>query len=159
MKKYIVLSMIICSVFVFLTTACARGSKSFMGTTPPEISAGQWINTGPLSLAGLKGKTVVLEFWATWCPPCLQTIPHLREMYNKYKDKGVVIISLTAEKASVVKPFVKQNNMTYPIGIASSTSNAYGVTGIPHALIINASGKVVWEGHPMAGLEEELEKL
>ncbi len=126
--------------------------------TAPEIQAAYWLNTEPLTLAGLRGKVVVLEFWATWCPPCRATIPHLARMFQTYKDKGVVFVSLTDEPRETVEPFVRKMKMPYPIGGGSPTFRAYGVRGIPHAFLIDPSGKVVWEGHPMAGLETAIEK-
>ena len=132
--------------------AASRGPKA------PEIQAAYWLNTAPLSLADLRGKIVVLEFWATWCPPCRTTIPHLVKMYKTYKDKGVVFVSLTNEPRRKVEPFAGKMGMVYPIGGDSPTGGVYGVRGIPHAFIIDASGAVVWQGHPMGGLQEAIEK-
>ncbi len=128
------------------------------GPKAPEIQAAYWLNTAPLSLADLRGKIVVLEFWATWCPPCRTTIPHLVKMYKTYKDKGVVFVSLTNEPRRKVEPFAGKMGMVYPIGGDSPTGGVYGVRGIPHAFIIDASGAVVWQGHPMGGLQEAIEK-
>ena len=124
----------------------------------PEIQVAYWLNSDPLTLAALRGKIVVLEFWATWCPPCLTTIPHLARMYDAYKDKGVVFISLTNEPSQKVEPFVKRMKMPYPVGGGSPTGRVYRVRGIPHAFIIAPSGEVVWEGHPMGGLQEAIRK-
>ena len=116
----------------------------------PEINAAYWINSGPLTLAGLRGKIVLLEFWATWCPPCLTTIPHLIEMHKDHASQGLVIVSLTNEPKEKVEPFVKQMGMTYAIGGGSTSGKDYNVRGIPHALLINPAGNVVWTGHPLA---------
>jgi len=124
----------------------------------PEIQVAYWLNSDPLTLADLRGKIVVLEFWATWCPPCRITVPHLTRMYNAYKDKGVAFISLTDEPRRRVEPFVKAMKMPYPIGGGSPTGRVYRVRGIPHAFIISPAGEVVWEGHPMGGLAEALRK-
>lgn len=132
--------------------AASRGPKA------PEIQAAYWLNTAPLSLTDLRGKIVVLEFWATWCPPCRTTIPHLVKMYKTYKDKGVVFVSLTNEPRQTVEPFVGKMGMVYPVGGGSPTGRVYGVRGIPHAFIIDASGAVVWQGHPMGGLQQAIEK-
>jgi len=126
--------------------------------TAPEIEAAYWLNSDPLTLAGERGKIVVLEFWATWCPPCRASIPHLNELFNTYKDKGVAFMSLTNEPRKTVEPFAKQMKMAYPVGGGSPSSRAYKVKGIPHAFIINPAGEVVWEGHPMAGLDKAIEK-
>ena len=138
--------------------AHARSSGN-VGKVAPEIKAASWINTQPLHLAALKGKVVVVEFWATWCPPCRASIPHLSSMFNTYSKSGVQFISLTDEAKAKVEPFVKENKMPYPIGVGSPTSEAYGVTGIPHAVVIGRDGKVLWEGHPMDnGFEAAVKK-
>ena len=125
----------------------------------PEINATYWINTHPLTLAGLRGKTVLLEFWATWCSPCRTTIPHLIELHKQYAPKGLVIVSLTNEPKETVEPFAKQMGMTYALGGGSMSGRDYGIRGIPHAFLIDPSGSVVWRGHPLApGLNEALRK-
>jgi len=125
----------------------------------PEINATYWINTHPLTLAGLRGKTVLLEFWATWCPPCRTTIPHLIELHKQYAPKGLVIVSLTNEPKETVEPFAKQMGMIYALGGGSMSGRDYRVRGIPHAFLIDPSGSVVWRGHPLSpGLNEALRK-
>jgi len=142
----------------------AEETKVKVGQKAPEIKAQKWFNTTTaLSLAGLRGKIVVVEFWATWCPPCRRSIPHLNALYNQYKDKGVVILGLSDEGADKVAPFVEQMNkdkkdMEYPAAAGSNDGAAYGVTGIPHAFLLDPTGKVVWTGHPMAGLDKAIEK-
>lgn len=115
----------------------------------------------------LDGKNVyVVEFWATWCPPCRKSIPHLTEIQKKYKEKGVVVVGVSSEKPDVVKPFVAKmaDQMDYTVAIddGNATSQgfmaAYGERGIPHAFVVGKDGKVSWHGHPANGLEEALDK-
>ena len=158
MKKTIVLALLFVFVAALVIPAYAAGS-SWKGKQPPEIKALGWVNTNKaLTLSGLKGKVVVVEFWATWCPPCRSSIPHLIKLYNQYKGKGVEFISLTNESGSKVKAFIKQYKMNYPIGLASKSAGDFGVRGIPHAVVIGKDGRVVWEGHPMSGLDKALER-
>lgn len=148
-------------IFVFsllMAVSVAYGGEVRIGQAAPEISAQGWINSKPLSLAKLRGKVVVVEFWATWCPPCRQTIPHLNRLHNAYKDRGVVLLSLTDQAAHEVEPFAREMQMTYPVGFGSATGGAYGVSSIPHAIVIGRSGKVAWEGHPMTDLDKAIEK-
>jgi len=140
------------------TDPAAQDDPAAQSDGAPEIQAGYWLNTDPLNLEKLRGKIVVLEFWATWCPPCRTTIPHLNEMYGTYKDKGVAFISLTDEPREKVEAFAKEMKMAYPLGGGSQTGRAYNVRSIPHAFIIDPSGEVVWHGHPMMGLDEALQK-
>ena len=119
-------------------------------------------------MAAGKGKNIaVVEFWATWCPPCRTSIPHLTELQKKFKDKGVVFIGISNEEPGVVAPFVQKqgDQMDYVVAIdrGRATSDGYmkafGQNGIPHAFIVDKDGKFAWHGHPMAGLDEALEKL
>ncbi|MBI3039861.1 TlpA family protein disulfide reductase, partial [bacterium] len=81
--------LVVFAVFALITGCEAQDSSGFQGKAPPEIKAEEWINSEPLSLASLTGKIVVVEFWATWCPPCRQSIPHLIELSKQFKDKNV----------------------------------------------------------------------
>jgi thiol-disulfide isomerase/thioredoxin len=92
------------------------------GDQAPEIKADDWLNTKPLTLAKLRGKIVIVEFWATWCPPCRKSIPHLIKLHEKYKDKGVVLVSLTNEPIGRIKSFVEKQEMTYAVGAGSKIS-------------------------------------
>src|SRR5687767_6900738 len=80
-----------------------------IGWGAPVVSVKEWIHGGPVDMAAGKGKNIyVVEFWATWCGPCREAIPHVSELQKKYKDRGVVFIGLTDEAPSVVKGFVQK---------------------------------------------------
>jgi len=139
-----------------------------IGSPAPALEIGSWIKNGPVDLAAGKGKTIyVLEFWATWCGPCLESIPHLTELQKKYRDKGVVIVGISDEPASVVKPFVEKMGakMDYVVAVdrREATSRnymgAFQIEGIPHAFVIDKSGVIAWHGHPQAGLDSVLERM
>ena len=99
----------------------------------------------------LKGKPAIVEFWATWCPPCRTSIPHLNDINKKYKDKGLVVIGITDEKKDVVQKFMKSTPMEYHVAVGgAAVQQKLGINGIPHAFVLGKDGKVVWEGHPMA---------
>lgn len=123
-----------------------------VGMRPPEVHAAQWLNwegegDAP-SLASLAGKVVVVEFWATWCGPCVAGIPHLNELHEKHANDGLVILSLTDQALVGIQSFLDQTEMNYTIGADSETSNAYGITYIPRAFVIGRDGILKWEGHP-----------
>jgi thiol-disulfide isomerase/thioredoxin len=133
-------------------------TASQLGSAPPEIQAADWLNTNsPVSLESLRGQTVMVEFWATWCGPCVAGIPHLNEMQKKYGDKGFRILSLTAEDRETVEAFQKtrEEPIEYTVGLGSETSKAYGVRGIPAAFLIGTDGKLLWNGHPSSPQCEE----
>jgi thiol-disulfide isomerase/thioredoxin len=116
---------------------------------PKEINAKGWLNSEAVTLEKLKGKVVIVEFWATWCPPCRASIPHLIDLRNKLDKSKVEIIGLTDEPLSKVEKFAKDMKMNYTVGYGSTSGEAYGVNGIPHAFVIGPDGKIAWDGHPM----------
>jgi thiol-disulfide isomerase/thioredoxin len=139
-----------------------------LGDPAPPLDIAQWVKGGPVDLADGKGKTAyVVEFWATWCPPCRKSIPHLTELQKKYKDEGVVFIGVSNEDADTVKPFVEKQggNMDYVVAVDknNATSQAYmgafNVQGIPHAFVVDREGNLAWHGHPMDGLDQVLAKV
>ncbi|MGM0598195.1 MAG: TlpA family protein disulfide reductase [Candidatus Rifleibacteriota bacterium] len=136
----------------------AQASVKSSAKSAPEISAKKWFNTDSFSLADNSDKIVVVEFWATWCPPCRTSIPHLKELSETYKDKNVIIVSLSNEPASTIESFMEKVEMPWIIGAGSNSGQDYKVSGIPAAFIVK-NGKIVWNGHPMAGLDKELEKI
>lgn len=134
----------------------ARAGKSMMGETLPPLKVEYLAQTPDLA-----GKPMILEFWATWCPPCRESIPHLNEVYAKYKDQGLVIVGVTKEKKSVVQSFLAKTPMNYfpaldPDGELNKT---FAITAIPHAVLIDKTGKIVWEGHPMSLPEAKVNQL
>jgi len=109
---------------------------------------------------------VVLESWATWCGPCRTSIPHLNSLYQKFGKRGVLFVGVTNEDdRTAITGFISSmgHSMTYPVAIDDSGDMAqyeqkYSIRGIPHALIIDHNGKVVWSGHPMQpDFEEKLD--
>ena len=146
-------------------------------TVVPTFAAKVGDPAAPLTIKEwVKGKAVdvkdgknlyVVEFWATWCGPCRVSIPHLTEVQKKFKDKGVVVIGISDETTDKVKPFVEQQaeKMDYLVAIDDEHKSnkgymqAYGQNGIPHSFIVNKDGKMIWHGHPMAGLDQAIEDI
>jgi cytochrome c biogenesis protein CcmG/thiol:disulfide interchange protein DsbE len=100
-----------------------------------------------LQLSALKGKVVLLDFWATWCPPCKAEIPHFKELYDQYRGKGLEIIGVALDEGGEkdVAPFAQQNQINYPLAAAGAQqlAQAYGgVRGIPTTFLIDKQGKI-----------------
>ncbi len=134
----------------------------FIGKPAPAISAEKWLNSAPLELDKLKGKVVVIDFWAPWCPPCRQVIPTLAKDYNELKDKGLVVIGFTKlygsyrddiqnkgpveaeEEKKLIQGFVERWQLAYPIAISDKGEDFsdYGVSGIPTMVFIDKAGRV-----------------
>ena len=132
--------------------------ESLVGKPAPEVSLASALNIDRKpSVHGASGKVLLLEFWATWCPPCRASIPLLQELHDTYGKRGLLMISVTAEDERTVREFANQYKMTFPIGIDDNgrTMLAYGVRGIPTAFLIDAKGVVIWQGHTLR-LEKQL---
>lgn len=122
-----------------------RGT-SLVDVNAQPIQITQWITSPPPDLTG---RVYVLEFWATWCPPCIQSIPHMIELADKYKDKAAFIALSVDRSAEPVKQMVKDRNINYYVGMDNGLSDKYSVRSIPSTFIVGRNGKVVWQGHPM----------
>lgn len=107
------------------------------------------------------GKVVILDFWATWCPPCKAEIPGFVELQKQYGDKGLVVIgvSLDEQGPAVVKPFMKQFEMNYPVvmGDAKIVQDFGGIEGLPTTFIIDRTGNIV-ASHVGYAAKEAFEK-
>lgn len=152
--------------FVFVASPAALAAQ--LGDTAAPLEIAEWVKGDAVDLASAKGKKViVVEFWATWCGPCRTSIPHLTQLQKKYADRGVVIVGVTDEESSKVKPFVDQmgDKMDYTVAIDRAGATAagymqkYGINGIPHAFVVDKEGRIAWHGHPMSGLERVLDQL
>jgi cytochrome c biogenesis protein CcmG, thiol:disulfide interchange protein DsbE len=111
--------------------------------TLPELNGGK-----DVALASYRGKAVVLNFWASWCGPCKEEAPMLESAWNRYKDKGVVVVGVDAQDFDVdAQRFVDRAGITYPIlrDKHGSTLGHYGVTGFPETWFIDPQGRLVGE--------------
>jgi thiol-disulfide isomerase/thioredoxin len=105
------------------------------------------VNGNPLKLSDFKGKVVVLDFWATWCPPCRAEIPGLVALQKKYADQGLSVIgvSLDEQGPAVVKPFMQRFAINYPVvmGNEKILADYGGISAIPTTFVIDREGNVV----------------
>ncbi len=133
-----------------------------VGDAAPAIAVDKWVK-GDAVPKFEKGTVYVVEFWATWCGPCKQSIPHVSELQAKYKDKGLVVIGVDVweEDGAEVEPFVKNmgDKMAYRVAtddakkMAKTWMDAAGQDGIPAAFVIDKDSKIAWIGHPMEGMD------
>ncbi len=104
------------------------------------------LGAGADSLAALKGKVVLLNFWATWCPPCRAEMPAIQKLWDKTKDRPFAIVAISSGEASVeVAGFIAQNGYSYPVYLDKSgeIGSAFGVRSIPTTYIVDKQGKVI----------------
>jgi thiol-disulfide isomerase/thioredoxin len=145
-----------------------------VGDTAPALTVSKWVKGDKIS-SFEKGKTYVVEFWATWCGPCKVSIPHLTDMQKANPDVKFIGVSVFESKQDGVVPFVTQmgDKMGYTVvmdqipegakssegAMATNWMKASGQNGIPTAFVVDGSGKVAWIGHPMGGLDEVVTKV
>ena len=115
------------------------------GKPAPDFTL-QDLNGEQVRLSDFKGKIVILNFWATWCPPCIREIPDFIELYEQYNDKGLEILGISLDQAgiSVVKSFAQKNKINYPVMMNEGRiDQAYGgITSIPTTFIIDPAGNI-----------------
>jgi thiol-disulfide isomerase/thioredoxin len=148
-----------------LATAADPDPSALVGKQAPEFKAADWLNAAqPISIASLKGKVALVEFWATNCVYCRKVTPQLVELNKKYADKDVVIVGLSKEPKEDVETYAKKMGVTYPMGAGSMSAYDYRVPGVPWAFVIDPAGKIVWQGNAQdpemaKALEAEAAKL
>lgn len=96
-------------------------------------------------LEELRGKVVLVNFWATWCPPCRKEMPDLQALFDKYKGQGLIVLSISDEEEAKVTPFIGQQNITYPVLLdpGDTVHKLYLVEGIPKSFVYDRDGKLV----------------
>lgn len=139
------------------------------GSPAPPLGSGEFVQGEPVKEFE-KGKVYIIEFWATWCGPCVAVIPHVNELQKKFADQGLVVIgqNVWERDEAKVMPFIEKmgDKMTYRVAMddksgggrgrmAESWMEAAGQKGIPAAFVVDKEGMIAWIGHP-AGLNEEL---
>jgi thiol-disulfide isomerase/thioredoxin len=131
-----------------------------IGDPVPEIRLMELIPSQPVTnatLHALKGKAVVIELWATWCGPCVQSIPHFNSLVSQFANKQIQFISITAENRPTVENFLKKRPIEGWIGLDYGSAQngripriaqAYGFDAVPHVILIDANGKFAGTTHP-----------
>jgi thiol-disulfide isomerase/thioredoxin len=144
---------------VFACTLPISGHAQVMGAEPPPLPTGSrapafattTLQGKPLSLASLRGKVVLLDYWATWCGPCRMATPALQSLHKQFARQGLRVVGLSVDQAdslAQVKPFVKAFGMTYLVSASPAlngrAARAYHVNGIPSQYLIDKKGIVRW---------------
>lgn len=151
MKKTISVGLMLL-IFAAIINGCAPGrtteevvgkparNYSLAAVNPPVLK------NKTVTLDDFKDKIIIINFWATWCPPCKKEIPDFINLYDKYHKDGVVVIgiSLDEEGPEIVKPFIEEYKINYPIliGNAQVAKDYGGITGIPTSFVLDRSGKI-----------------
>ncbi|WP_260703122.1 TlpA disulfide reductase family protein [Edaphobacter flagellatus] len=113
------------------------------------------------TLSSLRGKVVLVNFWATWCPPCRKEMPDLDTIAHRFADKGLVVLSISDEDPAKVSAYVKSHNLNYPILLdpGRKTNEAFHIEGIPQSFVFSREGKLVTQSIDMRTQGQFLEML
>jgi thiol-disulfide isomerase/thioredoxin len=133
-----------CIILVLVLSACvlAGGRQS--------VTVSEWITPNPPSSSDLSGRVYVIEFWATWCGPCITSIPHINQLYRTYREYGVEFISLAEQSVpDTVRKMVRKHRISYHVGVDLDTITSFRIDGYPTAVVIDHKGTAFWQGHPM----------
>jgi thiol-disulfide isomerase/thioredoxin len=162
MKRMQTATLVLAVMIGAALAAGGRASRAATPATPGATAPKTFVDTSTLKPAAdfklvdlegkartmdeFRGKVMILDFWATWCGPCRLEIPHLKDLYTTYRDKGFEIVGVSLDQAgpNVVKDFVKKQAINYPILMGNNdVVSAYGgVRGIPTAFVITQDGKI-----------------
>jgi peroxiredoxin len=120
-----------------------------------DLTGKQW------SLKDLRGKVVLVNFWATWCPPCRKEMPDLNALHKRFQGQGLVVLAISDEEEPVVRKFLSENPYDFPIIVdhSEATNKAFRVEGIPKSLVYNRAGEIVATAEDQRTEKQFLEML
>jgi peroxiredoxin len=164
MKKISFLFYLIFTIGLCLMTITV--SAAGIGDAMPAFSLPSAVGGKQVNSQDFKGKTLLVTFFATWCPPCRQEIPSLIKLHNKFTDRGFSVIGLSMDDKGpkVVMKLVEKENINYPILMSDTrTENAFGgIVGIPTSFLVDRNGKVIkrYPGYvPYSMLEKDIKSI
>ncbi|MGB7923658.1 MAG: TlpA disulfide reductase family protein [Pyrinomonadaceae bacterium] len=146
---------------------------TLIGAEAPEIAVREWIEGEPATLADLRGRVVLLEFWATWCKPCQEMFPKLRRLDEEYRGRGLEVVALTRhylasrdtaqsldEELELMRNVIGQHDLKFRVGVAEDerTQELYGATGLPTLALVDRAG-VVRYAHFGGGEDERFKSI
>ena len=154
---------IVFALVLLVLGACSQGFAIEIGEKAPEFSLSD-INGKTVSIADFNGKVVILDFFASWCPPCRQEVPDFIELQKTYGDKGFAMLGVALVTVEEAKDFAGKAGINYPVLVDDGkVSNLYGpIRSIPTTFVLDKSGKIVkmYIGfRPKADFENDIKEL
>ncbi len=150
---------LVASLFALLAWSLARDDRSALRGPAPEFSLPRLDREGSLSLRSLRGKAVVVNFWASWCEPCKEEADELEAIWRKYRRHGLVVVGVDSRDfTSAARRFARRYGMTYPIvhDGPGKVADRYRLEGFPETFVIDRRGVLVGERiqGPVNGTDE-----
>ena len=142
---YAIVALCLLGIYVAGRRASSKPKASASGNSAPDFTLTD-IDGKKLSLSDYKGKVVLLDFWATWCTPCGEEIPHFVEMQQKYGSQGFQVVGISMDDdAKPVRDFYQKYKMNYPVAVGDDklAQNFGGVMGLPVNIVIDREGRIV----------------
>ncbi len=135
---------------VFLLASC--GGPLGVGSYPPELRPDKITHAAFDQLSENRGKVVMYEYFASWCPPCAMSVPHVNALIETYGKQGFVVVGVTGEPEQPTEQFVQSTGARFAVAYEPSLASmyAFGFKGFPSAALVGRRGKILWKGHPMA---------
>jgi thiol-disulfide isomerase/thioredoxin len=135
------------SIFIFLINC---GGKRIQDPLEFQLET---LEGEKINLKTYKGKIILIDFWATWCPPCRAAIPHLINLYQKYQNKNFALLGIGLDEKEALKKMKEELKITYPILIGNNEiAKFYQISAIPTLVLINKKGVIT---HKEVGFSEE----
>jgi thiol-disulfide isomerase/thioredoxin len=140
---------LLCAMFAASYAQKAEGILK-VGDPPPALDFRCYKSQKVIDWASLKGQVVVIEFWATWCPPCIENIPHMNTLVKTFNDEPVTFISVTYENEEMVEEFLKKYSLDATIGLDRDFAmfRSFKAWGIPMAVVVGTNGRIAAVVHP-----------
>jgi len=147
MRKVFYFVLISLAVTVFLSCSKKENGEALRSADAAPSFVLSTVKGDRISLDNYRGKVVMLDFFASWCPPCRMATPEVKSIYQKYRDKGFVVVAIAIDEgpaaAASVRDFVKELDIPYPVLLDDgNTSREYQVISIPTSVIIDKEGKI-----------------
>ncbi|MES2709662.1 MAG: TlpA disulfide reductase family protein [Verrucomicrobiota bacterium] len=171
--KSLIRLVVTCAAFALPGSLHAATAAVTVGSPAPPIVNAAYIRGEPVK-SFEPGKVYMVEFWATWCGPCVASIPHINDLHRKFADKGFIVIgqNISEPDLTLVEPFLKEmgDKMTYRVALDDTQGSekgkmmdtwmkAAGIKSIPNAFLIGKDQKIAWIGHPLELKEETVEAV
>jgi cytochrome c biogenesis protein CcmG, thiol:disulfide interchange protein DsbE len=150
-KRIIVSIAISAAIFLIITVpGCSSNDAGYSGEPEAKDYSNDFeledLDGRSISISDFAGKIVVLNFWATWCPPCKQEIPDFIEVYDEYRNRNVVFIGISNEDAATLESFAEDFGINYLILVDSvNITGQWGIRAIPTTFILDGNGRIIFK--------------